>query len=321
MKGCAVAALALPLVGGSVPTAAAGEVVQIDWASRSAAPPAEIAGERGAKLLPLVRFGVNAVPEAKLMQAAGAGGWALGMPAARARELNAKIARRYREIEADPEFATLPSALPYCYSRERPNRGLAAMRIPDGAGEGAPALLFLHGYGGSFTYYLHTLARTFPRAIILCPAYGISGAEASGDYLHECVDAASQELGFALPRPILIGLSAGGFGAAREYARSPDRYAGLIVLGAVPPDDALPRLPRAGRVRLLAGADETFVRDRVLDRAELALRRRVPDYESRLIPGADHFFWLSHEEAATAQLRAWARALADDRPPSVPRRE
>ncbi len=158
-------------------------------------------------------------------------------------------------------------------------------------------------------FFAHYLASEFPDHIVVCPAYGISPSHIPGAYLEECLGAVSNELGVAIRKPVLIGLSAGGFGGFRAYARKPGRYAGFICMAAYPPKDALATIPRNGRVRLIAGGREGFVVDGTLKRSEAILRKRAPDYASMLIPNEDHFFMLSSEKATKKVLRSWVAEL------------
>ncbi len=285
-----------------------GEMVTVSWETSHAAPPAQL-DEKKKHLLPLIRFGVAALPEAKVMQLTFLGGTALGLSTEKAGDLHSLLSKRYREIEADKTFAAAPSALPYCYSATKPETGLASVFRPEIATAKTEVIVFLHGYGGSFAFYQHYLASAFPDRIIVFPAYGISCARIPGAYIQECLDATKKKLGFPLKKPVLMGLSAGGYGGFREYARKPDRYAGYICLAAYPPKEVVPRSPRAGRIRLLAGGNESFVKNNALGFAELSLKRRTPDYQSHLIPDEDHFFMLSSEEETKQLLKRWVEEL------------
>ncbi|MEM9281854.1 MAG: alpha/beta hydrolase [Verrucomicrobiota bacterium] len=290
----------------------AAEVKPISWETTHAAPAAKL-DEKSKDLLPLIRLGVSALPEATVMQMTFIGGSALGLPSEDASALHSLLSTRYQEIAADETFSKLPSALPYCYSATKPTSGFASVYLPDAPTADTNVILFLHGYGGSFTFYQHYLADAFPEHIIICPAYGISSSNISSAYLQECMVAVAGELGFRLSRPVLIGLSAGGFGGFREYSRRSTSYLGYICIAAFPPDDVLARIPRTGRIRLVAGGDESFVKNRALQRVEHSLKRRLPDYSSHLIADHGHFFMLGAEPETKKLLKQWNAQLQTKR--------
>jgi len=284
--------------------ARAGEVEIVEWKTEHASVPAELPDKKK-HLLPLIRLGVAAVSEAKVMRLTFVGGNVLGLSTEKSKELHRLLAKRYREISADEIFADVPSSLAYCYSAEKPDSGRATVYVPDEVTAETKVILFLHGYGGSFLFYQHFLAEVFPDHLIVCPAYGISCAKIPRTYIEECLAATAEKIGVELKAPVLIGLSAGGFGGFREYTRRPEAYTGFICMAAYPPAKIVPRSPIDGRIRLVAGGDESFVKNRVLQRAELKLKRRTVDYESRLIAGEGHFFMLSAEEETKAALQSW----------------
>ena len=302
----------LAILAFSVFVCGAVEVRVVSWETAHAAPAAKL--DEGRKdLLPLIRLGVSALPEAKVMQLTFVGGAALGLPVKQARTLHAVLSKRYGEIGEDEVFSAAPSALGYCYSAVKPKEGFATVYLPDLPTAETKVILFLHGYGGSFKFYVHYLARVFPDHIIVCPAYGISASDVPSAYLRECLEAVGGEVGFDLKRPVLMGLSAGGFGGFREYARSPGAYMGFVCMAAFPPEVVMGHLPRDGRIRLVAGGDEGFVRSGVLRRGEIRLKRRVSDYSSVLIPDAGHFFMLSAEEETGKVLERWDGELQSGR--------
>lgn len=286
----------------------AAEIRTIAWDTEHAAPAANL-GEEKKELLPLIRLGVSSLPEAEVMKMTFLGGSALGLSPEMASSLHLLVTKKYEEISSDKAFSKVPSALPYCFSPEKPNRGFATLHIPDQLNPDTEIILFLHGFGGSFQFYLHFLAKTFPEHLIVCPAFGINTANIDSFYLSDCIEAVSTELGTPLKKPLLIGLSAGGFGGFREYAKNHRTYRGFICLAAYPPKDALLRLSPECKVRLVAGTEEPFVIDGSLHKVEQTMKRRISDYRSELIPEQDHFFLLSAEERSRKLLQQWDAEL------------
>ncbi len=279
-----------------------GEVVSLSWETKHAAA-VQALGGNAQQLLPAFRVGLTTLPESAVVKLALSQPALLGLTRTQSAVLAPLVAERYELIAASPEFSKVPSLLPYCYSSTRPTKGAALMRIPDKATSKSPAIVFLHGYGGSFLWYLHWLAEALPDHIIIAPAYGISPEDPSVVYLAESVAAASKRLGFELQKPTLIGLSAGAFGAGRAFVKVPDRYARLICLAGYPTDDVIRKFGRAQRVHWIAGAREPFVNTGKLRLSFQTVRASCPAATMTLIPDADHFFMLSRPDETTKALK------------------
>jgi pimeloyl-ACP methyl ester carboxylesterase len=279
------------------------EVASLSWDSKFAAPVQTLAGD-AQKLLPAFRFGLSTLPEPAIVTLALSQPALLGLSQSQSAALAPLVAAQYERIAASPEFSAVSSQLPYCYSDARPTRGSALVRIPAGATPKSPVIVFIHGYGGSFLWYLHWLSEALPDHIIVAPAYGISPADLPADYLREAIAAASQRLGFQLPKPSLVGLSAGGFGACRAFLEAPETYERLICLAAYPPNDTVRRFGRGQSVHFIAGSREPFVTSGQLATLIRTVRTSSPAAAMTLIPDADHFFMLSHPEEARKALKS-----------------
>lgn len=281
------------------------EVVRVAWPTKNAAAPAT--GTEAAVYMPVLRASAARLPEASIVSLALRQSAALGLSEADAAKLNELVARRYVAIAASPVFKAVPSVLGYCFAEARPAEGLALLYRPAKTSAQTPVILFLHGYGGSFLWYQHQLAEWFPDHIILCPAYGIDPSAVSAAYIKECLAAAGAKLGHALAKPVLIGLSAGGFGATRVYAANPAPYRELIVMAAYPPDDAFRRWPKAARAGFLVGEREYYVKDGGFADYSRSLTARSAFYQGVVIPKADHFFLLTHPAETRRQLLVWMK--------------
>jgi pimeloyl-ACP methyl ester carboxylesterase len=179
----------------------------------------------------------------------------------------------------------------------------ANLYLPDHSAPTSPVIVFLHGYGGSFLWYQHWLSEAFPDAIIICPAYGVSPAMISQEYVSEAITAASAKIGFGIKKPTLIGLSAGGFGACRAYTASPSFYSRLICLASYPPEESIARFAKDAAVDFVAGAEEPFAKSGQLAKSAAVIRQRGAASRVHLVPGGDHFFMLSQREASMRVLR------------------
>lgn len=284
------------------PALFAAEAVGISWDSAHACEPAKLA-RGGDEWLPAFRVSLCVLPESTMVKLALSQPAQLGLSPAQAKELQPLVAERYRLMDASPVYSKAPSLLAYCFSDQKPAKGMANLYLPDRPSPGSPVIVFLHGYGGSFLWYQHWLSEAFPEAIILCPAYGVSPAKVPQPYLSEAITAASAKLGFEIKQPTLIGLSAGGFGACRAYTTSPSSYSRLICLASYPPEETVARFPKQGTVDFVAGAEESFSKSGQLRKAAAAIRQRGATSRVHLIPGGSHFFMLSQREASSETLR------------------
>lgn len=281
------------------------EVLRLDWPTRHAAPPDS--SPEAALYLPVLRASVARLPESNVVSLALTQSSALGLSEADAAKLNTLVSRRYAAIAASAVFKAVPSALGYCLSETRPARGLALLYRPARTDARTPVIVFLHGYGGSFLWYQHQLAEWFPDHLILCPAYGIDPSAISAAYLNESLAAAAARLKHPLAPPVLIGLSAGGFGATRVYAAGPAPWRQLVVMAAYPPDDAFRAWPKSARAAFLAGEREYYVKDGGFAAYAKSLAARSTRFQSTVIPKADHFFLLTHPQETRLQLQSWIK--------------
>jgi pimeloyl-ACP methyl ester carboxylesterase len=280
------------------------EVVRITWPTSHASPPATIPNTSPDELS-AIRLGLLFLSESNAAQLAANQASALGFSEKDARDLRELFSERYRIIQNDPVFRYVASALPYCFSAQTPTEGLALVYNPKKLDPESAPLVFLHGYGGSFLWTQQLLAEAFPNRLIICPAFGIGSDPMPSAYLSECLHAAEKKLGHETKSPVLIGLSAGGFGACRIYAQLPKQFSRLVVLAAYPPNETLGRFNKGMSVRFLAGAKEDYVQSGLFGRDMQSIRPRVGDLQFQTVPDANHFFLLSKKEQTLKILRSW----------------
>ena len=276
------------------------------WQTSRASPPVSLAGVAPA-WLPFLRAGVANAAEETVIAAGLSQSHVIGLQAEEISRLQKLFAAYYRELRRSPLFKELPSALPYCLSERKPQFGLATVYVPRKFSKETRAVVFVHGYGGSLLAYPHYISSVFSNHVIVCPAYGISPAEISHEYLSEAVKAVAARLKTSLTKPTLLGLSAGGFGACRAYVIAPQEYGQLIVMGAYAPDEVAGKWTRDMNVRFLVGGKESYVANGSFQKQMLRLKAKVKSLEWKAIPGADHFFLLSHQRATQSVLAAWER--------------
>jgi hypothetical protein len=266
------------------------EVIRVTWPTTHAAPPATFP-QGSSDFLPAFRLGLNWLPESNVVDMAASQAAILGVSAKDADRLRRLFAGRYGLIQKDPVFRDVASVLPYCYSAQTPTQGLALVYSPKKLDANTPALVFLHGYGGSFLWSQQLLAEAFPNHLIICPAYGISSASISSTYVSECLQAVQKKVKHTIQPPALIGLSAGGFGASRIFTQSPE--------------ETLTHFNKRMSARFLVGAKEDYVQSGLFGSYMQSIRPRLKDLEFQAIPDADHFFLLAKKEEAIKVLRSW----------------
>lgn len=280
------------------------QIIQVRWPTTQAAPP--VALNQGAReWLPAFRLALTSLPEASIVALCLSQPQMLGLAQEDGQVLQKLTTDQYALMGRDALFQGVPSALPYCFSESRPAGGLATVYVPASATTGTPSIVFLHGYGGSFHWYLHVLKEAFPNHLILCPAYGISCGAVPPEYVRGAVEAVERKLSFRLSLPTLVGLSAGGFGACALYTDNPGQWSQMVCLAAHGREPAISRVSKRMRLKFMAGADEFFVKDGSFVRGVLRARSRGADVDSLLLPACGHFFLLQKRDESIATLRRW----------------
>lgn len=275
------------------PAAEASEIVQVTWPTKRASPPLALE-PKAAALLPAFRMAVGSVPESTVVGLALSQPALLGLTAEQAGQLAPLVAEQYRQMAGSEVYKKAPGLLGYCFSEATPSTGMANVHVPGDWKPESPVMVFLHGYGGSFLWCQHYLARHFPKHLIICPAWGISPAKIPSTYLSECLKAVEARLRFRMKPPWLLGLSAGGFGVLRIAPAMPDAFAGVICMAAYP----VTRPPAKPAHHFIAGNEEPFVRSGYF--SNLAIGS-----QTHLVQGAGHFFMLTHEQETVSRLKSW----------------
>jgi pimeloyl-ACP methyl ester carboxylesterase len=281
------------------------EVVQVLWPTRLAAVPPSFPSQV-TPWLPTLRAALGSLPEETIVLAGLSQGSLLGLAPAEVQKLQALFATNYARLRLDAAFKSAPSALPYCLAERRPTNGLATVYVPAKVAGNPRTVVFLHGYGGSLLVFIHALAETFPDDLIVCPAYGLSCAGISSQYVSEALKATGNICPAATNSPpLLIGLSAGGVGGWQLYDRKPAAFRRFISIVSIPPAEVLARPAARSDIRCLAGGNEWYVAGGSFQRQMTALKPRLQTLEWKIIEGADHFLILSHRDEVQELLRAW----------------
>jgi predicted esterase len=280
------------------------QLFQVRWKTVNASQPISLSGNSPG-LDVAIRTGLAVMPEEGIISGGLVQSELLGLPAAEAEKLQKLFSAYYARLRQSERFSNAPSALPYCLSETKPTEGLATVYAPAKLDKYTKTIVFLHGYGGSLLAYPYFLSGVFSNHIIICPAYGITCGNIPWSYVKESENATAARLKVPINQPMLIGLSAGGFGACRLFVQKPNEFNGLICLGAYVPAETFSKFNSAMSVRFLVGAKEDYVANGTFRWQMDWLKPRVRNLEWKAIPEADHYFLLSQESQSKKILADW----------------
>jgi pimeloyl-ACP methyl ester carboxylesterase len=249
------------------------------------------------------------------------------------------FADAYRGIAADPGFEDVKSAMPWCFAGAGADTGNGFVFVParrmdaTAAKNAVPAIVFLHGYGGSLLWNLWALKVSFPDHVILMPSGGIAWPDQDAAvvrrYVRGLIEDVEAKHSITIDRPWLFSLSQGGPTGFRLASDYPGDFKGYVAIatwaqepGSLPVDREFPILMVNGhkdeRVTI-AEATDSFI----------TLKARGADVRQKVLAGADHFFFLSERtrlqeiihDFMTEQFRIEAVRLAERervRTPALP---
>lgn len=283
-------------------TASAQTVQTLQWSTRYAAkPPAGM----DARWLATFRLGLASISEAQAVGMSSSAAQLMGLSQEQAGRLQKVLVPRYEEIKQDALFKSARSVLPYCYSETTPTNGIATVYFPEQLDTNKPPIVFLHGYGGSFLWPIHLLAKTFPDRVIIAPAYGLSGGTIHPLYLQQALRATQEALKLEEPlsKPVLIGLSAGVSGVLHIYGPRAPYYTGAICIAGYAPSEMLPSFRTGHRLEFLCGENELFVQNQMLAKSVEKLQGRGVQVTMQLMPKGDHFFLAEFPEESMTRLK------------------
>jgi hypothetical protein len=217
----------------------------------------------------------------------------------------------------DPEAARIPAAMRAAYARMRAAEGdvpspvlptYAGLQRPsafdlvivDGVEAPRGALIFLHGFAGSFSLPCWQLAEAAREAglVTLCPSTGYQGAwwEPEGREIVRATLEVARRRGLA--HVYLAGLSNGAAGVARMAPSLAGQIRGVILVSCAAPEAPAPGVPAL----VLQGAGDRMCPASLARSYAARAGARYVD-----LPGG-HFALLTHEEEARSALSGWLRA-------------
>jgi pimeloyl-ACP methyl ester carboxylesterase len=206
---------------------------------------------------------------------------------------------RMREAEGDTPSPVLPT-----YAGLQGPGGFDVV-VVDGVAAPLGAVVFLHGFGGSFALPCWELAQAAREAglVTYCPSVGWRGDWWTADgeaTLRRTVDLVHAR---RLDRVYLAGLSNGGIGASRLAPRLRGAFKGLILISGAAPDAAPPGVP----VLVVQGRRDEMC-PAAMGRAYAA---RVGARYLEIEGG--HFALLTHREGVTRAITGWLAQSARSR--------
>lgn len=213
-------------------------------------------------------------------------------------EVSKAAAERYQEVNRDPLVGPLKSTIPYSFSKTKPKHGYYYLYEPESIEDETRILLFLHGFGGCFKYYIHFLRKAFPNDILVFPVYGHSGGIIERRYLKDMWADLGNRVAIEGGKPWLIGISAGGYSVFRLYGGQPEGFSGAVSIASVCPDNEFSSLSKQMKLLMLNGDNEQGLPKRVLEVQKRELSARIEDFEFHYIEGTHFFLFQKEEEVA-----------------------
>lgn len=255
----------------------------------------------------LFRIGLNTLPERMLI----ASGLQLGEPFGLEKKQTAKLApvidQVYADMANDPALAKLPSALPYCFSAAAPTNGHYFISTPAKIPADAMCIVFLHGWGGNFHFYITSLRTHYPNAVILAPSWSISWVGGSPAYLSEMLSHAERRLKIRLGTPWLMGISAGGRGGFAIYNDTPNQFHGFVCIANAPRTAVAKKLRPNLRILMINGTEDSLVPEPVARRQARLAHQRVPLFRYNRIDKGSHFFLLERPKETYEKIDKFMR--------------
>jgi predicted esterase len=281
-----------------------GKIESCNFATRSL-PAAYQAPKRFADGYKLFQSTASVLPEGMIVKSVVAMGQPqIGLTTKETQGLYANLDRVYASISADPLFREVRSVLPMCLSEKRATQGHYFAYYPPKIGDDTQAIVFLHGFGGNFLFYIYLLKEEFPNAVILVPSFGVSWHDGTMQYLDDMYKDVKQQHSFAVRKPCLMAISAGGPAGFWIYNQHPDRFSCLASLASSPSPGVVPKLKDDLKILMINGrTDSGFPIAKVQSTAD-KIAARLPHYQFHIVDG-DHFFLLSKREETFKTIKTF----------------
>ncbi len=223
----------------------------------------------------------------------------------------------YRDMERDPDFHQLGSAMGWAYAEllgQPFDVGHYYLYVPRNRGSGpSPAIVFLHGSAGNFKAYIWLWSRLAEEQgmVIIAPSYGFGNWDRAGvAAVLRALDDAATVVDIDQDQVYLAGLSNGGLAVSQLAQVAPGRFRGLVFISPVMAteivDGSTFRDAWRGRpVLLVTGeADRRIPVSYVRQRA-MSLKASGVQVTEVTYPGEDHFLFFSQPEKVLGDISNW----------------
>lgn len=226
----------------------------------------------------------------------------------------------YQEMEQDPNFHELGSAMNLAYAElwGRPfGVGHYYLYVPQNAPETPlPAIVFLHGSAGNFKAYTWVWSKLAEAEgyVIIAPSYGFGNWDAAGaNTVLQAIDDAKQFANIDENQIYLAGLSNGGLGVSHLAQMAPELFQGLIFLSPVMDthivDSAKFQAAWANRPMLvISGEDDKRIPLSYVEQRIAAMQQASIDVTFIIYPNEDHFLVFSQPKSVTQEVSVWLKA-------------
>jgi pimeloyl-ACP methyl ester carboxylesterase len=236
---------------------------------------------------------------------------------AQSRRVSAFTMDLYREMEQDPNFYELGSAMNLAYAElwGRPfDVGHFYLYVPHNRPEvPLPAIVFLHGSAGNFKAYTWVWSKLAEAEgfVIIAPSYGFGNwDEAGAATVLQAIDDAKQFANIDENQIYLAGLSNGGLGVSQLAHMAPEMFQGLIFLSPVLDTNIVdstqfqtawvnrPVLVISGEIDKRIPLD--YVKQRIAN-----LESANVNVTARIYPNEDHFLVFSQPDSVMQTVAEW----------------
>lgn len=224
----------------------------------------------------------------------------------------------YREMESDPNFHELGSAMGWAYAEllDQPfEAGHYYLYVPKNRPQGPlPALIFLHGSAGNFKVYFWLWSKLAEEEgmVIIAPSFGFGNwrPPASIKAVLVALDDAGRVVDIDPSRVYLAGLSNGGLGVSQLAQAAPERFQGLIFLSPVMATEIVDSVAFQSTWRnrpalVISGATDRRVPIAYVSRRIANLQTGGLTVTPIIYPDEDHFLFFSQAESVLNDVAAW----------------
>lgn len=229
----------------------------------------------------------------------------------------------YREMEQDPNFRELGSAMNLAYAEVwgRPfDVGHYYLYVPPNAGaDPLPAIVFLHGSAGNFKAYTWIWSKLAEAEgfITIAPSYGFGNwDEAGAAAVLEVIEDAQQVANIDTEQLYLAGLSNGGLGVSHLATLAPEKFRGLIFLSPVMATEIVdsPSFQAAWANRpmlVISGETDNRIPLAYVEQRVAAMQQASIDVTPIIYPNEDHFLVFSQPEAIMNDVADWLASVEE----------